>query len=658
MRRRLSVGLVAALVGLGGVAGAQLSAPAAPEPCGTTTLEGTVVRGPDGRLSCAPGQPLVVRTELAEAGDGREASRRELVTFFSFADVQLSDEESPLRAEWADKCPEDNPANSAYRPHETLIPHLMNAHVLAANRIAEHGGPVLGRQVAFAAALGDLAENQHHNEIRWIIDILDGGALVDPDSGADGYHGVQGTDPAGAGDVTSPVDGERILDLANEPFWATGIRRPDGSPLPWYSLQGNHDAKVFGAIPDDDPAWRAFARQWALGSVKINDLAPDRLQELCDGGWQDPAFWQALFADAAADPSTLGTTSVVPADAGRRLLSKAEWMEEHSSTAGLPVGHGFEGDRCTDTDGRPLERTCYSFEHGPFLFVALDTNPPEGLEAGNIDPGQFAWLERLLEAHSTTHLGPDGDVVANPEATDRYIVTLAHHPKRSLDNHGTAAGIIDNIPHGQGELPADVPSTTNAKTGDDLAELLLRFPNVILQVSGHTHENRILPVIDLDRGTGYWEVNTAAVADHPNQSRTIEIADNGDGTLSIFAVTFDAATLPDPRLLDWIADDPTDETALADAERTINEQWLAALGWETGANDPQLTDEDRAEGEGQPEDGNVELLIRAPFAPTTTVLARGGGAELPRTGSRPAPLAGAGLVLAGVAISLRRRRAA
>lgn len=207
-----------------------------------------------------PGQKLVRRDKFAAAKPGRAKRRRTLTSFVTIADIQLADEESPLRAEWADKC-EEHPATAAFRPHETLVPALMNAHVKAASRIIASGSPVLDDSIDFAIGLGDLADNNQYNEIRWVIDIFDGRQLVNPDSGDDGYHGFQPTDPEGAHSdpLTSPVEGLSLRELGNEPFWAHGLRHAGGRPFPWYSIPGNHDLKVQGTVTNTDD-WRSTAR--------------------------------------------------------------------------------------------------------------------------------------------------------------------------------------------------------------------------------------------------------------------------------------------------------------------------------------------------------------------------------------------------------------
>ena len=97
---------------------------------------------------------------------------------------------------------------------------------------------------------------------------------------------------------------------------------------------------------------------------------------------------------------------------------------------------------------------------------------------------------------------------------------------------------------------------------------------------------------------GFWEVNTAAHVDWPQQARTVELVDNRDGTLSIFGT-----------IIDHVA-----PTSYGKRPKTPLE--LAALSRELGANDWQERDKSpRGEDgrRGRLEDRNVELLVPAPF---------------------------------------------
>jgi len=126
--------------------------------------------------------------------------------------------------------------------------------------------------------------------------------------------------------------------------------------------------------------------------------------------------------------------------------------------------------------------------------------------------------------------------------------------------------------------------------GPQLVELLLRHPQLLLWVNGHTHRNSVTAHAAASGG-GFWEVTTASHIDWPQQVRSIEIADNRDGTLSIFGTMIDSAA---PAVWDGSLD-----STLA----------LASLSRELAANDPQV---DANEHRGDAADRNVELLLPLP----------------------------------------------
>jgi metallophosphoesterase (TIGR03767 family) len=570
----------------------------APKRCATTTLKGTIVYE-DGALKCGPGLGLTTRDELTKA---KSASRtpESLLSFVALTDFQLPDEESPLRGDFTDKC-SSHPAQSAFRWNDTMLPHLINSMVRAANDISY--GPKTGRPFDFAVQLGDAAENQQFNEVRWFIDLLDGGHVVDPSSGGPSFEGVQGSDP-----YASPVSGTSLRELANRPFWAEGLRRPDGSPLPWYSVMGNHDMKVRGTVtndklPNGQPgAWMTVARQWVTGRLLLNDLPPDAQQRVCKDPTVliDPAFWTQIALQQQAGPR------LITADEDRRLLDRSQWRQEHFNTvAGQLKGHGY-ANHCKDASGAALERSCFAItlpstsagEPG-FHLIGLDTGADEGLEGGNIDAPQWDWLNRELDKYSSCSYESDTATTCTAIAGGKrhFVIVFSHH---------TAATSTNNAPRLDG---------VTTYYGADLEKLFIRYPNVILHATGHTHENKIYAHPGLPgRTPGYWEVNTSAVADFPHQARTIEIADNHDGTLSIFAVNFDAAAPVDPSVMQWTADDtPETHAPHGGLERNTNEEMLASIGRWVGANDPQSgAAATNLAPLGQAVDRNVELLLTHP----------------------------------------------
>ena len=632
LRRRF--GLLAAMVAAVATL-ASMGSGAQVIPAGTT-LERTILDlNGDGRLEYADGEALLVREELAKAQTGRETRRQALASFVGFTDFQLADEESPLRGPWADLCG-SHPFIAAFRPQETMVPHLINSNIRAANAIA--AGPVTGKPFDFGIQLGDAADNTQRNETRWFIDLLDGSAvnnlntkLLDPDSGNhDRYEGPQGGDP-----WPSPTGGRSILELANDPFFAPGLRRANGQPVPWYSVLGNHDAKIQGTLPNL-PGWWEFAHTFAQGPLALRTIGPDYLQELCADPAKaaDPAFWMRVLARPA-------TTGLVTADGLRATLTRNQWAAEHlpptqakaldpgaRGSNGLPAGHGFLDPRCTDADGKPLARLCYSYDSAGIHYIVLDTNTDEGLQDGNLDTQQLMWLERELVAHSSRYYDASGGLATNATAKNSLVVVFSHHTKDSMNESFPIKLKTTDYPTLE-RLDGD-----GRAFGAEMSALLLRFPNVVLHAAGHTHENRVwarpgVAAADGKPGTGYWEVNSSSHADWPHQSRTLEIADNKDGTLSVFGVIFDAAAPPQAcrgdatdsaSCLEW-ASDPTDESAIEPGAPKINEEYLAAVAREVGYNDPQAGYADpNARGRenslvaGPSQDRNVELLIANPLS--------------------------------------------
>jgi metallophosphoesterase (TIGR03767 family) len=542
-----------------------------------TTLERSIITAGDGPyfdLTHGPGWPIVTRSDLAEPRRGREDRRTALASFLHTTDYQFPDAQSPARVEFLDRyADEPTPSflSSAQRPQEALVIHASEAMNRQANTVGR--GPVTGRELDFTICTGDNFDNAQLNELQWFLTLMNGGE-VNPNSGdPDVVECVQSFDDPEYYDPhyyhPEPVDDERgpdnykrhfgfpdypgLLDAAGRPFTAQGIGTP------WYSLWGNHDALVQGN-ERPNPVYEEIA----VGGLKI--LAPPP-------GIAPGDFWRGL---AEQDPEVVSRIHLAPArpvgaDPDRRFITGREYIELHLQSGGQPHGHGFTQD---NLDAQTLY---YTFDIGEeILGIGLDTTSPQVAE-GSIGEEQLAWLEdRLIEAHSR-YFDDQSEVRTGND--DRLVIVFSHHRAASMQpvQGPDHAGRVEER-HG----------------GEAVEELLHRFPNVILWVNGHSHINRVFPRPDpRGRTGGYWDITTAAQIDPPQQARILEIVDNADETLSIFATIVDQAGPP--------------QTAVGDYDVL----GLAAISRELAFNDYQA---DWENGLGEPEDINVELVLDAPFS--------------------------------------------
>ena len=598
-----------------------------------TTEERTILdRDGDNRLEPALGESHLTRTELGTPSAARERTRRRLIFFAQMTDTHVVDEESPLRVEFLDEF--KGPFTSAYRPQEGISPQVLEEMVEQVRNTTSPIPP--SRPLELVMTTGDNTDNTQRNETRWMIDVMDGDTVVDPNSGIEGtcdepadglYDGVRGDrryyepdssdgeDGAGYsprqsenGRSSEVRDFPGLYEEMNEPFRATGF-----DDLPWYAVFGNHDGLVQGNQPRN-PALEAYA----VGCAKVTGLSVENEEQIREA-LQSPDTGEdvrdalvAALQKAATNPKSAGADVVnVPADPQRRPLRKQEWIAEHFQTTGLPVGHGFDRNPEAAAEGQGY----YDFSPKPGLrFITLDTIAEAGLEEGNVDDKQFRWLHRkLLDA----------------AAAREYVLIFAHHgigtmgqPPVSPFAPGDMGGDPSPLVH-FGDRPRNTPPSASipctkftpaepTDPGETVRCLLLRHRNVVGFVNGHEHNNRVEP-FERQPGTGpaqggFWEINTASHIDWPQQSRVIDLFDNGDGTLSIFGTMVDHGAPPEPG--------GPDAPREGQGEATANTKRLASISRELSFNDPDASHND-SDGDGGARGGlndrNVELVVRDPY---------------------------------------------
>ncbi len=456
-----------------------------------------------------PGVDEGRKFNLMPAGYSGATNAARLLSFFSMSDVHIDDKESPAQLPWFGWSAPFGGGGlfvCAYSPINLSTTRVLDAAVKTVNAL-HHQTPF-----DFGICLGDVANCDQFNELRWFIDVMDGQRIT-PSSGA---H-------LGADTIAY-----------QKPYQAAGLDRS----IPWYEAIGNHDQFWMGVgFPTDK------VRKTLVGSTILNmDPNPlvanategtgmymgvvdgsTRYGDVIKGG---PEKNFATPPTVVADPNRHALTTVSPSG----TISCTNYMSEFFNTASFPKGHGFSRTNIENNSA------CYTFEpvkNMPIKVIVLDdtckligpSGGPLFYGGGWMDATRYAWLTNELQ------LGQDAG----------QIMILACHipinPQADLFDTNRAPQQFYVTSKNQ----TDVRFASD-KTEAQMIATLHNYPNLVLLMAGHRHMNTVTPQPSPDPAhpeNGFWEVETPSLRDFPQQFRTWEILRNSDNTISIMTTDVD-----------------------------------------------------------------------------------------------------------------------
>lgn len=455
-----------------------------------------------GPLTCERRSDIMPAMYAGPQGNGQIT----LLRFFAISDIHITDKESPAQLIYLQQL---NPSGNArvaveaqctsvYSPTMLYTTHVLDAVVQTVNALHQEN------PIDFGISLGDACNSAQYNELRWYIDVLDGGVVI-PSSGA--HVG---------GDT---VDYQR-------PYQAAGL-----NPLiPWYQVIGNHDHFWIGSIPiqpggslansytgDEIPATGNALRN---GNDIYNSSPPQYYMGVIDGS---TPYGETIKAGKCGDPGFTSPPKVVP-DQSRRPLTMAAWKREFFNTSTSPIGHGFN----LVPPGQEEGFACYSFvpkSDIPIKVIVLDDTQREDDGStsihghGFLDPARWNWLKNELA---------DGD------AAGQFMIIAAHVPI-CVQPMNTFMEWYDNS--------ANPSQMQNAVSLAELLAELYRHPNLLMWIAGHRHVNAVKAFVSPDPVNaperGFWQIETSSLHDFPQQMRLFEINLNNDCTISIVATNID-----------------------------------------------------------------------------------------------------------------------
>lgn len=530
-------------------------------PCADTSERTIVKMEPNAlsyrRLEAGPGELHLQRSELINGPmEDWDIVGEPLASLIHITDFQLADLASPSRVEFLQRfteVPQWRGMLPAYRPQEFMLTQAVEAAVRTIRRRVE----TAPETVDFVISTGDNTDSAQENELNVYLALMSGGE-IDPSNGNRGLADTvtcSGEDAYWNPEPASRDDWKKQRGYPDYPGAVAASTRTFnavGLGLPWLTCFGNHDCLIQGR---------------AEAPADYNDFLTSGRKPISRPTDRDPGL--NALDDYCNDPSWISSGPSIPIEnrADRRIVSKSEYIERHFETGGAPLGHGFT------PENRKEGTAYYSYDAIPGLrVISLDTTNPAGQVNGCVNEVQYRWLEnRLQEVHSS-YLTEDGQEMYTRN-DDRLVILCSHHGLSTLNNN------------------TQQPGAQRLYLSREIEELLHRYSNVVLWLSGHTHVNRAT-ARPCTTGGGFWEISSSSIAEWPVQLRSVSLSLLDGLGVRIHSTMIDV----DAPI------NPTGGTTLED---------LASLHRETAANDPHSVG--GLSANGTPEDRNIDLLV--PLSP-------------------------------------------
>lgn len=442
-----------------------------------------------GKWHYGPGLPYAKRLDLMSPNFTAisDSSTTELLRFFTISDIHITDKQSPAQSIYFGY---KGGVSSSYSPVMLYTTQMLDAAIQTINALQKE------KPFDFGIALGDDGNSAEYNEMRWFIDDLDG-RNINPNS-----------DP---GIKEDPVPGP--YNDYQDAYQTAGLES-----IKWYAVLGNHDHFWMGVNPVDDHLRQAYIGDdmLCLGDLFTNP----NFTKSCDF-YMGSIDGRKPYGDVYG-VGPVGNFSTPPkvlaANPNRRSLSREEWMGEFFNTTSSPRGHGF------NQSSAKSGFACYAFEprlNMPLKVIVLDDTQSEkdpninGYGKGSLDQKRYEWLVSELD---------------KGQAEGQLMIIAAHIPIGV-----EYAGLLG---------PSMTWSSSAAISEKDLIAKLHTYPNLILWIAGHRHQNSVTALKSPDPAhpeLGFWVVETASLRDFPQQLRTFDVVRNSDNTISIFATDVDPA---------------------------------------------------------------------------------------------------------------------